>query len=305
MDIRFAVKDEFQEARGPIKDPYSTSPINAKLAGSERVTTRTIDGPFGEIPIRIYTPVGEGPFPVLVYFHGGGWVLGSLDGVDTICRRITQISEAVVVSVSYHLAPEHKFPEPVHEAFFATKWVFDHAHEFQGDPDKLAIGGDSAGANLAAAVTIMARTSGQLKLCAQLLIYPVTSCRFESNSYDEFASGYLLTREAMEWFRGHYLSKSEDVNDPLASPLSCNDLSGLPQAYIVTAEYDPVRDDGEEYARRLQSAGVPVILRRYEGMVHDFMSFADPPWELDESVEAIDDTARAMKQLLHKGGNLS
>jgi acetyl esterase len=293
------------EARGAMRDPYSTAPVNTKLAGNERVTTQTIAGPFGDIPTRIYTPAGDGPFPILVYFHGGGWVLGSLDGVDTICRRIAQIAEVVVISVSYHLAPEHKFPEPVHEAFFVTKWVFDHAHEFQGNPHQLAIGGDSAGANLAAAVTIMARTSDHPKLCTQLLFYPVTSCRFESRSFDEFSSGYLLTREAMEWFRGHYLSKPEDMDNPLASPLLCEDLSGLPPAYIVTAEYDPVRDDGEEYARRLQAAGVPVILRRYEGMIHDFMSFADPPWELDESVQAIDDTAKAVRQLLYGGGNLA
>jgi acetyl esterase len=169
----------------------------------------------------------------------------------------------------------------------------------------VAIGGDSAGANIAAAVTLMVRIDGQLKLCAQLLIYPVTSCRFETNSYDEFASGYLLTRDAMEWFRGHYLSKPEDADDPLASPLLSDDLSGLPQAYIVTAECDPVRDDGEKYAKRLQEAGIPVLLRRYDGMIHDFMSFADPPWELNEAVQAIDDTANAMKQLFHMGGDLS
>lgn len=288
-----------QEARGTVRDPYSTKPVNTPLAGSEIVTTQTIIGPFGDIPIRIYTPSGDGPLPILVYFHGGGWVLGSLDGVNTICRRITQLAQAIVVSVSYRLAPEYKFPQPVHEALFATTWVFDHASDLGGDRNRLAIGGDSAGANLAAAATLLAKATGKPKLNAQLLIYPVMNCNFESSSFTEYATGYLLTRDAMEWFRGHYLSSSEDADDPLASPLLAKDVSGLPQAYVVTAECDPVRDDAEEYARRLEAAGVPVLLHRYEGMCHDFMSFADSPWELDESVQAIDDTALVMKRLLH------
>jgi acetyl esterase len=288
-----------QEARGMLRDPYSTKPVNTTLAGNEIVTTLTINGPLGEIPIRIYAPNGDGPFPILVYFHGGGWVLGSLDGVDTICRRITHRAQAIVVSVNYHLAPEHKFPQPVYEALFATSWVFDHALELGGDHKRLAVGGDSAGANLAAAVTHLAKANGKPKLCAQLLIYPVMNCHFESTSFSEFATGHLLTRKAMEWFRSHYLSSSDEADNPLASPVLATDVSGLPEAYVVTAECDPLRDDAENYAKRLESAGVPVALRRYDGMCHDFMSFAENPWQSDEAVQAIDDTAQMMKSLLH------
>lgn len=290
------------EARGSIRNPYSTVPVNSKLSGSEIVTTQTIKGPMGDIPIRVYTPPGKGPYPVLVYFHGGGWVLGSLDGVDTLCRRITQIAQVVVISVNYHLAPEHKFPKPVYEAYYVTKWIYDHANEFHGIPTCVAVGGDSAGGNIASAVTLISREKNELKLSAQLLIYPVMSCHLDSSSYNEFHSGYLLTRDAMEWFQRHYLGKPEDVNDPLASPLLCDDLHGLPQTYIVTAECDPVRDDGESYASRLQEAGLQATLRRYSGMIHDFMSFADSPWELDEAIEAIDETARAVRRLLHGEG---
>lgn len=290
-----------QEARGQVKNPYSTTPVSPRLSGNERVTTQKIDGPFGEIPIRIYTPPDSGNFPILIYFHGGGWMLGSLNGVDTICRRITQKARVIVVSVCYHLAPEYKFPDPVYEALFVTQWVYKHAKDIQGDSTLLAIGGDSAGANLAAAVTLKLKQIKSPKLCAQLLIYPITDCRLQSESYKEYATGYLLTYDAMKWFCEHYLSSPEDINSPFASPLLSVDLSGLPPAYIVTAEFDPARSDGEQYANRLRTSGVPVILRRYEGMVHDFMSFADPPWEIKEAIEAIDDTAIGIRDLLYNG----
>lgn len=185
-----------------------------------------------------------------------------------------------------------------------TTWVFDHAPQLGGDRNRLAIGGDSVGANRAAAVTLVAKATGKPNLCAQLLINPVVNCHFESSSFSEFSNGYLLTRDAMEWFRSHYLSSVEDADNPLASPVLSADVSGLPQAYVVTAEHQPVRDDAEEYASRLEAAGVPVILRRYEGMCHDFMSFADFPRELGESVRVIDDTAQVMKRLLHWGKDL-
>ncbi|UHA72220.1 alpha/beta hydrolase [Paenibacillus sp. 481] len=288
-----------EEARGHAKDPYSTRPVNPKLAGAERVTTSTIEGPFGPIPVRIYTPAGTGPFPVLVYFHGGGWVLGSLDGVDTICRRMTQLAKVVVVSVCYRLAPEHPFPVPVQEAMYVTQWVAEQAHSLQGDLNRIAVGGDSAGGNLAAAVTLMAKEQGGPALAAQLLIYPATNCMLQSDAYDQFATGYLVTRHAMEWFQNHYLPKPEDALNPLASPLLCDDMQGLPPAYIVTAQCDPLRDDGEQYAQRLQEAGVSVTLQRYEGMIHDFMSFADPPWEMEEALAAIDETAVAFKRYIY------
>lgn len=235
-----------------------------------RVEDREIPGPNGSIPLRVYTPTGSGPFPVLVFYHGGGWVLGSRDSIDPPVRSLVNRAGCVVVSVDYRLAPEHKFPAAPEDCYAATHWVAENAASLDTDPNHLAVGGDSAGGNLAAVVSQMAKARGGPKIAYQLLIYPVTNRDFSTVSYLENADGYFLTRNAMTWFWSHYLARPEDAQHPYASPLLAPDLSGLPPALVVTAEYDPLRDEGEAYAARLTRADVPVELRRYDGMIHGF-----------------------------------
>jgi acetyl esterase len=224
---------------------------------------------------RIYTPKGNGPFPILVYFHGGGWVLGDLDTIDAPCRSLTNQSGCIVISVDYRLAPEHKFPVAAEDAYCALTWAVEHAAAFNGDPNKLAVGGDSAGGNLAAAICLMAHQRKGPSIGFQLLIYPVTDLSsFDTHSYHENAEGYFLTRDAMIWFKDQYLAAEDDVKNPYASPYLAEDLSGLPAGLVITAEYDPLRDEGEAYAKRLQAAGVPVHHTQYEGMIHGFFSMA-------------------------------
>ncbi|GER91313.1 alpha/beta hydrolase [Dictyobacter vulcani] len=235
------------------------------------ITDRVITGPGGDISLRIYTPEGIGPFPVLLYFHPGGWVFGSIKGSDPVCRALARQTPCIVVSVDYRLAPEHKFPAAPEDCYAATKWVAEHAHEFNGDPQHIAVGGDSAGGNLTAAVTLMARDHGGPELCFQVIIYGETDY-YEpgTTSYTTYADGYGLARDEMIWFWDQYLVHKENSHHPYASPLRATDLSKLPPALIITAEYDPVRDEAEHYAQRLQASGVPVQLSRYPGMIHSF-----------------------------------
>ena len=221
----------------------------------EAVADRTIPGPGGDIPIRVYTPKGDTPLPVLVYFHGGGWVICDLETHDGVCRALTNAAGCIVVSVDYRLAPEHKFPAAADDAFAATEWVAANAASFGGDPGRVAVAGDSAGGNLAAVVAQIARARGP-KLAFQLLVYPVTDHDFDTASYSENAEGYFNTRDMMKWFWTNYLPSSSDGADPRASPLRLDDLSGLPAALIITAEFDPLKDEGEAYAARLADAGV-------------------------------------------------
>lgn len=231
-----------------------------------------IPGPVGEIPLRIYLPQGQGPFPILLYFHSGGGVLGDLDSEDALCRRLTNLAECLVVSVDYRLAPEYKFPVGQEECYAATRWVATHASSFNGLPSRIAVGGMSAGANLATVVTQMARDRGEPALVFQLLLVPVTDFRLLSTpSLEEYAEGYFLTREDLIWFMNHLLEREEDVLNPLASPGLAPTLAGLPPALIITAEYDPLRDDGEQYGKRLQEAGVPVVISRRQGAIHGFL----------------------------------
>jgi acetyl esterase len=239
-----------------------------------RVENRSITGPAGKLPIRIYTPEGSGPFPLLVFFHGGGWVRCDLDTHDGQCRALANGGGCVVVSVDYRLAPEHKFPAAPQDCYAATSWVAKHATELHGDAGRLAVGGDSAGGNLAAVVAQMARDQGGPDLVFQLLIYPATNFRAQTASMRENAEGYFLTREEMTWFGNHYLRSPEDEVDPQASPMLASNLGGLPPALIITAEYDPLRDEGEEYGRLLQASGVLVTVSRYKGMIHGFFALA-------------------------------
>jgi len=232
-----------------------------------------IAGPEGSIPVRIYTPSGTGPFPGLVFFHGGGWVVCDLDTHDTTCRSLARQAGAVVVAVDYRLAPEHRFPAAVVDCDAATRWVAANAQRLNIDPRSIAVGGDSAGGNLAAVIALKFRDEGGPALALQVLVYPVTNlASFDTPSYQEFADGYYLTRAEMEWFRGHYLGSAEEGLNPNASPLLAPDLRGLPAALVITAECDTLRDEGEAYARRLAEAGVEVTCSRYAGMIHPFFS---------------------------------
>lgn len=256
-----------------------------------RVEDRTIPGPAGAIPVRVYSPAGAGPFPVLVFFHGSGFVVCNLDTHDAICRALTNLAGCLTVSVDYRLAPEHPFPAAVEDCHAATLWVAANAADLGGDPLRVAVGGDSAGGNLAAVVARLARDDGP-HLVFQLLIYPVTDRPGTTASYEENAEGYGLTRADMFWFWRHYLSGREGVDDPRAAPLRAPGLGGVPPTLVVTAEYDVLRDEGESYARRLREAGVPVRLARYEGQIHGFFGMAAA---VDRAREAIGESAAALR----------
>lgn len=239
------------------------------------IDDRTLVGPRGDIPVRIYSPEGAGPFPLLMYFHGGGFVIGNLETHDALCRSLCNRAECVVVAVDYRLAPEHRYPAAPEDCYAATLWAQKHAKELNCLGDRLAVAGDSAGGNMAAVVCLMARDLGAPHISHQLLLYPVTDNNFATQSYQDNAEGYLLTRAMMQWFWGHYLATEKDGQHAYAAPLRADDLSGLPSATLITAEYDPLRDEGEDYAQRLLAAGVKTELIRYSGMIHGFLTFPD------------------------------
>lgn len=272
--------------------------INSKLrpraAGPEvaKVEERTIPGPDSELPVRIYTPAGPGPFPVLVWFHGGGWVVGDLDAADGTARRLTQGAECVTVSVDYRLAPETKFPGPADDCYAATMWAVQNAAHINGDASRVAVGGDSAGGNLAAAVALMARDREQPALGFQLLVYPVTDQNFDTGTYQQWAEGYLLSRDSMKYYWNHYLSDAADARHPYAAPLQAEAVDNLPPALVITAEFDPLCDEGEAYAQRLQAAGVPTTYSRYDGMIHGFFGMAGT---IDKGDAAIAEAAAALR----------
>ena len=249
------------------------------LAGESEAVAHTFDralpGPTEaqSIPVRFYYPrnAPAGPLPALVYFHGGGWTIGSIETLDPICRALANGAGCVVMSVGYRLAPEHKFPAAVEDAYAATAWLAANAAEVGVDPTRLAVGGDSSGGNLAAVVALLARDKAGPALVFQMLVYPITAYHTPGTaSYQENAEGYYLTRADMVWFWQNYLNHPDEGQNPLASPLLAEDLSNLPPALLIITEFDPLRDEGEAYAARLQAAGVPVTLTRYDGMIHNF-----------------------------------
>jgi acetyl esterase len=258
---------------------------------------RTLPGAAAGIPVRIYTPAGKGSLPVLVYFHGGGWVIGNIETSDGLCRTLANAAGCIVVSVDYRLAPEHPFPAAVDDAYGAALWAVENAASFGGDPSRVAVGGDSAGGNLAAVVAQAARDRGKPALTFQLLVYPVTDAACDTPSYGENADGYLLTRDAMRWFWNHYTRSDADRRNPHASPLRAGSLTGLPAALVITAEFDPLRDEGERYARRLRDAGVPVQLTRYEGMIHGFFAMSGV---IEQGRKAIQEAAGALQTAFAK-----
>jgi acetyl esterase len=256
------------------------------------VSNREIPGPAGAIPVRVYKPNATGPLPILVYFHGGGWVAGNLDTADAICRGLANAAECLVISVEYRLAPEHKFPAALDDCYVAVQWIAANAAQFGGDSSRLAVGGDSVGGNLAAVVTQVARDRGGPPLLFQLLVYPVTDFSFDTVSYRENAEGYMLTRDVMIWFWNHYLPAQSDGDSPQASPLRSRDLRGLPPALVITAGFDPLRDEGEAYASRLRDAGVAVVVRRYDTMIHGFFGL---PSIFEQGKAAIAEAGKSLR----------
>jgi acetyl esterase len=262
-----------------------------------RVEDRTIPCAGGKIPVRIYTPQASGPHPILAYFHGGGWVLGSLDTHDGVCRSLCHRAGCVVVSIDYRRAPEHKFPAALEDCSAAVKWCAERAAEITGDGARLAIAGDSAGGNLAAALALAFRDKGGPDLALQVLIYPVVNYEFNTASYHEYAAGYGLTRDSMWYFWRSYLPTPTDGESPYASPLLAKDLGGLPPALILTAQYDVLRDEGEAYAARLSQAGVPVRCTRYLELNHGFVQIAAVCDPANRGLQEIADALRAAWRL--------
>jgi acetyl esterase len=281
-----AVFKAFQEAGRP---PYETvSPTEAReLYLRGRVVTNpeppelksveplAIPSPAGSIPARVYTPkaprLSNGLAPALVFFHGGGWVIGDLDSHDVVCRKLADEGRLIVISVDYRLAPEHKFPAAVDDAIAATKWIADNAKQLGIDASRLSVGGDSAGGNLAAVVAIAARDGNGPAIAGQVLIYPATDFAMTHASHREPETSILLTHSVIKWFRDHYLG-SADGHDWRASPARANTLVGLPPAYVLTAGADPLRDEGDEYAQRLKQAGVAVTYKHFPGQFHGFFT---------------------------------
>lgn len=245
------------------------------------------------IQCRVYTPEGQGPFPLFIYYHGGGWVLGDLEVSDSSCRMLAHKTNCIVISVNYRLAPEHKFPTPVNDAYVALQWVYKNSPSFNGDRTRLVVGGDSVGGNLATVVTMMARDQKGPSIAAQVLIYPATNLEFDSESHRTFAKGFGLDRELLFWFRNHYLQKEEDKQNGYASPLVAEEVSHLPTAIIITAENDVLRDEGRAYAERLRSSGVSVEYICAAGMIHGY--FANMP-VFSKNIEW---TVSRIKEFLH------
>lgn len=290
--ISQSTPDEAREAMrtrtaglGPVEEVPAVSDHHVPVTG-------------GEITVRVYSPAGHGPHPVLVFYHGGGWVIGDLYTHDGICRSLVNAAGCAVASVDYRLAPEFKYPTPVDDSYAGLQWVAANGSRLGLDPARIAVGGDSAGGNLAAVMALLARDRRGPRLALQLLIYPVTHYDFDTPSYRENATGYMLTTEDMRWFWRHYLTREEQGREPNASPLLAKSLADLPPALVITAEYDPLRDEGEFYAEKLYAAGVPTQLSRYDGMVHGFFAMSGT---LDGGRKAIAEAAEFLQRTFADG----
>lgn len=234
------------------------------------VENRQISVADGSIGIRIYRASQQEQQPIFIYIHGGGWVLGDLETADAPCRQIAALAKCIVVSIDYRLAPEYPFPTPIRDCYAAIRWIKDNAKTFGGDEKRLIIGGDSAGGNLTAVITQLARERKDVSFLAQVLLYPVTDTALNTASYEENAEGYFLTKSNMEWFIQQYVPENINKKDPLIAPLNAEDFTSLPPALVVLAQYDPLRDEGMHYAEKLKQANVPVKVSCYEGMIHGF-----------------------------------
>jgi acetyl esterase len=262
------------------------------------VRSRTLPGPAGPIPVKAYTPAEAGPWPILVFYHGGGFVLGALEEFDTLCTFLAEGSGCLVVSVGYRLAPEARFPAALEDASAALAWVADHGEELGGDPAQIAVAGDSAGGNLAAGVALQAAQAGSPELALQVLLCPwvdLSDGAEAAPSFHHFGEGLWLSRANIRWYRDHYVETPAQADHPLASPLKAKTLAGLPPALVLTAEFDVLADQGRAYAQRLEADGVPVTFRAYPGMLHDFVTL---PGKFSEARTAIRQITEALRAAL-------
>jgi acetyl esterase len=267
-----------------------------KVGQVASVLDRYIPSPGGELGIRVYTPFGTSPLPLMLYFHAGGWVAGNLDSHDPIARNLCAGVAAIVVAVDYRLAPENRFPAATDDCMCALDWLVQHAEELKGDATRIAVAGDSAGGNLAAVTALRVRDEGGPRLAGQLLIYPATAHYTRgTRSYSENGKGYLLTREAIEFFWTSYLDGPASARNPYTAPLEATDLSRLSPAMVITAEFDPLRDEGEEYGERLRQAGVPTVISRYDGMIHGFFGLTGI---VDKADAALDEACIWLRRVL-------
>lgn len=258
------------------------------------VKDMTVPGPIGDIPVHVYTPEGKGPFPVMVYYHGGGFVIADTKTYDASPRALAKMAKAIMVSVDYHQAPEHKFPAAANDAYAAYQWVLAHAKEINGDPGKVAVGGESAGGNLATVVSMMARDKKETMPVHQMLIYPVVNNDMTNASYKRNEQAKPLNKPMMEWFFKHYLAKPEDGDNPYAVPMNATTLKGLPSATVITAEIDPLLSEGKAYADRLKKDGVKVSYKEYKGVTHEFFGMgAVVPKAMDAEKFAADHLKKA------------
>ena len=304
-----AVFKAFQEAGRPPFESVSPSqarelyragrlPTNPEPPELKSVTELSIPAPHGLIPARIYTPKTlrqtGGLAPCLVFLHGGGWVIGDLDSHDVVCRKLADAGELIVISVDYRLAPEHKFPAAVDDAIAATKWIADNSKTLGIDAERLSVGGDSAGGNLAAVVAIAARDGDGPAISGQVLIYPATDASRTHPSHSEPETSILLTHSVTRYFYDSYLNSAADVHDWRASPARASTLIGLPPAYVLTAGADPLRDEGDEYAHRLKEAGVPVTYRHFPGQFHGFFTMGKLLQQANVAASEIGDWLKAL-----------
>ena len=300
---------QMADAGGPPLDEMSPADARQMYRGMQAdlpkpAIGKVVDQQADDIPIRVYYPGDAAAAPCVVYFHGGGWVIGDLTTHDSVCRQLADKTGFTLISVDYRLAPEHPFPAAIDDCYAATRWVAEHAAALKVDPAKIAVAGDSAGGNLSACVCLKAREEGGPAIACQLLIYPVTDTALDTSSYRDNADGYLLTLDSMIWFWEHYLGHGElkagepgNRDNPLAAPAKADSLAGLPPACVITAEFDPLRDEGEAYAQRLIDEGVATEVRRYDGMIHGFFGMTNL---VEGSRQAMTFATEYLKQELYR-----
>ena len=295
-----AVVDAIRARGGPGLHAMTPAQARATLAAMPRpigpdvasVVDWLVPGPSGPVSVRVCTPEGKGPFPAMVWSHGGGWIVGGHNSANAICRRIANAVGCIAVSVAYRKAPEHKFPAASEDAYATVKWLHENGGAINADPARIAIAGEASGGNVAAAAALMARDRGGPPLVFQLLVSPIIERDFGTDSYRDNGAGYRLTREMAEWYWTTYLPSDEDATNPYASPIHAESLGGLPPTLVLTPEYDPLRDDGKKYAAALKEAGVAVAYSEYAGQIHGFVGM---PEEIDRANDALAEMAAALK----------
>ena len=303
---------EFQDmlAKTPAKPQWESTPAEVRASASTKwqpeylgtpdavasIVYRYISGPTAELPVKIYTPHGVGPFPAVVFFHGGGWVAGNIELNGVQHQQLAHDSRSVVVAVNYQKAPEHAFPTPFDDCYATLEWVVANAQSLHINEEEIGVAGDSAGGNLAAAVALKARNENGPKIAFQILIYPAVDYKFDYPSMIDNATGYSLTTQGMKWYWDQYMKDDGDLANPYFRPMLAEDLSNLPPAFTLTAELDPLRDEGEIYAKRLSDAGVTSVLKRYDTLIHGFLLMQG---FLPEAREAIRDIAENIREFIN------